>query len=90
MPKWAIEFSKDAEKDLARLDKEVRRRIIDKLEWLSANFDSLLPFPLTGEFREFYKFRVGDWRIFYSINWTNHIINIEYIGHRNKSYKKEQ
>ena len=90
MPGWAIKLSKEAEKDLARLGGAVRKRVIDKLEWLATNFDSLLPFPLTGEFSDFYKLRVGDWRIFYLVNWATHIINIEYIGHRNKSYKKGQ
>lgn len=90
MPEWASEFSKDAKEDLVRLDQEVRRRIIEKLDWFTANFESLFPVPLTGEFREFYKLRVGDWRIFYSINWVEHIIKVEYIDNRDKAYKRRR
>lgn len=84
---WKAKFSKGAERDLARLDKAVRRRVIEKVEWLSRNFESITPLPLTGEYKEFYKLRAGDWRIFYKVNWSVEIITIEYIDHRSKAYK---
>ena len=55
----------EAERDLVRLDLLVRERVIGKLDWFLDNFDSIFPIPLTGEYREFYKLRAGDWRIFY-------------------------
>jgi len=51
MAGWSLEFLLEAEKDLAKLDREARRRIIDKLDWLLVNFENILPFVLTGEFR---------------------------------------
>lgn len=62
---------------------------MEKLDWFVANFESLFPIPLTGELREFYKLRVGDWRIFYSINWQKYVIRAEYIDNRDKAYKKK-
>ena len=35
----SVEFTKEAEKDISVLDKIVIKRIIEKLEWLSGNFD---------------------------------------------------
>lgn len=61
MKHWSLEFQQEAEKDLAKLDRDLRRRIIDKLTWLLENFENILPEVLTGEFSEFYKLRVGDW-----------------------------
>lgn len=90
MPKWSLEFSPDAERDLARLDGVVRRRVIEKLDWFLAHFDALFPVPLAGDFREFYKLRVGDWRIFYDINWNKYLIRVVYIENRNKAYKKRR
>lgn len=90
MSVWFLEFSNVAEKDLAGLDREVRRRIIEKLDWFIVNFDSLFPIPLTGEYREFYKLRVGDWRVFYSIEWVKRIIRVEYIDNRDKAYKRKK
>ena len=88
MKKWSIEFLPEAEKDLARLDGEIQRRIIDKLNWLLENFENILPEVLTGEFREFYKLRIGDWRTMYKINWLNKTIAVCYIDRRDRVYKK--
>ena len=43
MEGWQLEFSVDADDDLAKLDKIVRQRIIEKLDWFLKNFDSLSP-----------------------------------------------
>ena len=85
---WSIEFLLAAEKDLAQLDAGTRRRIIEKLEWFQDNFDSVVPITLMGEFRAFYKLRIGDWRVFYKINHTKQTIVICYIDRRDKAYKK--
>ena len=90
MQKWHIEFDKQADKDIAGLDKSVRRRIIEKLEWLENNFSGIFPIVLTADYRDFFKLRVGDWRIFYKVNWDKNIITIYYIDHRSKAYKKEK
>ncbi len=89
MAGWSLEFLSGAEKDLAKIDREARRRIIDKLDWLLANFENILPFILTGEFREFYKLRIGDWRIMYKVNWHRRVITVCYIDWRDKVYKKK-
>lgn len=54
------------------------------------NFESILPEVLTGEFREFYKLRVGDWRVMYKVNWQDKIIIVSYIDRRDRSYKKRK
>ncbi|PIS39450.1 MAG: type II toxin-antitoxin system mRNA interferase toxin, RelE/StbE family [Candidatus Nealsonbacteria bacterium CG08_land_8_20_14_0_20_38_20] len=89
MERWSLEFLLEAERDLARLDREVRRRVIDKLDWLLANFDNILPLSLTGEFKEFYKLRIGDWRAMYKVNWQTHTIFVCYIDRRDKVYRKK-
>jgi len=88
MERWSLEFSRDAEQDLAKLDSQTRRRIIDKLDWFLENFDGIFPLVLTGEFKNFYKLRAGDWRIIYKISWQNRIIIVCYIDKRDKIYKK--
>ena len=89
MKRWSLDFSLAAEKDLAGFDSSIRRRIIDKLDWLLVHFESILPSVLTGEFREFYKLRVGDWRVMYKVDWKNHTITVSYIEHRGRGYKKK-
>lgn len=88
MSLWSVEFLPAAEKDLAKLGLPTRRRIIEKLEWLTKNFDNILPASLTGEFKDFYKFRVGDWRVFYKIDWDSHLLIVCYIARRDEAYKR--
>ena len=87
MAAWSVEFTPDAEKDLARIDVLSRKRIIRKLEWIRSNFDSVFPITLHGAYRKFYKLRVGDWRIFYKADWETRFIVICYIDRRDKAYK---
>jgi len=88
MSAWRFEFSQGAEKDLAVLDRALRRRTIDRLDWLATNFNRIIPLPLGGEFHGFYKLRVGDWRVVYEVDWSEHLISIYYIDRRDKVYKK--
>ena len=85
---WSVEFSPAAEVDLARLDTPIRKRIVEKIDWLSENFGDVISIPLTGELREFYKLRAGDWRVFYRILWDKRIMRVEYIDHRSNAYRK--
>ena len=88
MSAWRFEFSQGAEKDLAVLDRALRRRTIDRLDWLATNFNRIIPLPVGGEFHGCYKLRVGDWRVVYEVDWSEHLISIYYIDRRDKVYKK--
>ena len=88
MPKWTIEFIPEAKTDLEKLDKNLRRRIVEKLDWLRTNFDDIIPSALGGEWRGFFKLRVGDWRIIYKIEWDKNQIVVYVIERRDKIYKK--
>lgn len=87
---WAVEFTKEAEKDIFVLDKPVRKRIFEKLEWLSENFDFIFPSVLTADFRDYFKLRIGDWRVFYQVDWHRNIIMVQYVDHRSKAYKTKK
>ena len=69
MPKWAVEFTLEAEEDISVLDGSVRKQVLEKIEWLQKNFNEILPTVLTAEFRDYFKLRVGDWRVFYQVDW---------------------
>ena len=89
MSKWEIIFTEIAQQDLLKITKATRKRIINKLEWLEDNFDEVTPLTLSNEWGGFYKLRVGDYRIIYSIEWENQIITIEAMDHRSKIYKRK-
>ena len=90
MSEWSVEFSSEADKDFSDLDNSVQKRIVEKLNWLENNFNEVSPVILTADFRDYFKLRVGDWRVFYQVNWYMNIISIRYIDHRSKAYKKSK
>jgi mRNA interferase RelE/StbE len=73
--------------DLRRLDKTVSRRIAKRLNWLAENLDNIQRERLSGELSAFYKFRVGDYRIFYQVLDDEALIVVHQIGHRRDVYR---
>lgn len=84
---WGISFTPEAEKDLALLDSVIKKRAIEKLLWLQMNFSKIRHATLSNIWKGFYKFRVGDWRIVYEIEYDLHRMIIHRIERRDKIYK---
>jgi len=90
MPKWSLDFTLEAKADLEKLDKNLRRRVSEKLDWLLENFDNIIPSPLGGKWRGFFKLRVGDWRVIYKVKWDKNRIIVYVIDRRDKIYKRRK
>ena len=88
MPSWTLQLKKGAEKDLNNLDRSVRQRILEKLFWLEANFDDILPRSLSNKLSRYYKLRVGDWRIVYLVIQEAQEISVIAIDHRKDIYNR--
>lgn len=80
-----IEWTEGAARDLEKLDRQIVRRILRKLDWFSKNSARVVPEPLAGEFKGAYKLGVGDWRVIYTAKGDT--ITIQCIGHRGEIYK---
>jgi mRNA interferase RelE/StbE len=76
-----------ATRELAALDKQIATRIVKRVRWLSENLDSVRPQPLTGDLSDFYKLRVGDYRVIYEVLRRDETIVIHSIGHRREIYR---
>lgn len=85
---YHIEFTPEAADDLHRLNKVIAQRAVNKLKWLSQNFDDLTPDGLTAELKGLYKLRIGSYRIIYAVNRDKHLLVIHLIGHRRDIYKR--
>lgn len=88
MSNWSLSFTKEAEKELKNLDSSVRLRVIEKIQWLENNSDSVFHKELSRDLKNSYKLRVGDWRVVYTLYEKNSVIVIIKIDHRSKVYKK--
>ncbi len=80
-----LHISQSVDKNLPKLPKHIQTRII-------SSFDKIIQNPVSGiklhgELKNYYKFRVGDYRIIYSFNAKESLIQIVKIEHRQGVYK---
>ena len=91
METWKIELDKAAQLDLEKLDPQVSRRIERFLHERVAALESprLLGEALSGpKFGEFWKYRLGDYRIICKIEDKILRVLVVRIGHRRQVYKR--
>ncbi|MFQ6002565.1 MAG: type II toxin-antitoxin system RelE/ParE family toxin [Candidatus Zixiibacteriota bacterium] len=88
MAKHRVRILKAASQDLERLDKRTGRRIVQRINWLSANLDAIRLETLTGDLVGLYKLRVGDYRVIYEVLWDEETLVIHAIGHRREIYRR--
>lgn len=83
---YVVEYEPEAFSDLEKLTQSVRKRVVNKINWLAENFDSIAPQPLTADLSGFFKLRVGDYRVIYEFSREEKIIFIDRIRHRREVY----
>ncbi len=84
---YRIEWEQDAADALDRLDADVVQRILLRISWLSINLDNTRPQALVGDLKGYFKLRVGDYRVIYTMNREERLLVIEDVGHRRDIYK---
>lgn len=81
---YTVKLSKEAEKDLKKLDNKARKQVVAKLEELKQdprhNAKTLKRDPNT------WSRRVGDYRILYEINKKEVVVTVIRVGHRKEVY----
>ena len=68
--------------DLRKVETPLAQRLFDKTKWLASNIDNLRHQPVSAALPTLCKYAVGDWRIFYSINRTDRVVEIHHLLHR--------
>ena len=89
-PKWTIEFDPAARKELDGLDKPIARRISKFLYERVAKLDDprQIGEGLKGTLSEFWKYRVGDYRLICSLEHPRLVVLVLRIGHRRQIYSR--
>ena len=82
----SVKWTENALHNLDELDAIIRERILHKVSWLEANFERVMPERLHMDLSDFYKLRVGDYRVVYTISRSK-IITVEAVGHRRDIYR---
>lgn len=84
---WTVRYGPQIPKDLKRLDRSVRTRILDYLDEVAE-----LPDPhqrgkaLTGKLSGLWRYRVGDYRVVADIDGDQMVILAINIAHRSHVY----
>jgi mRNA interferase RelE/StbE len=84
---WEIRYRSSVEKDVDRLPPDVRSVVLRTLAGLISD-----PFPqgtrkLSGPESRFRLRVAGSYRIVYKVFKVDHLIKIEFVGHRKDAYR---
>ncbi len=85
MAKYRITIKKSAAKELQDISRKNLRKIVQRIKSLAEN-----PRPIGSQklsAREQYRIRQGDYRIVYSIDDKELLVDIVKIGHRREVYR---
>lgn len=88
---WRIEFTRNADKAMRKLDKGVAARVFDELDEIAKLEDPRSRGKaLTGNLAGVWRYRVGDYRILCDINDGRLVILVVDVAHRREVYKRRQ
>jgi mRNA interferase RelE/StbE len=81
-------WHEDSLEDLEKLDRQIAKRIKDKVKEHLLRDPLKLGTPLKGHLKGIYRYRVGSYRVIYIIDRTEHQVRIMGINHRKRVYRK--
>ena len=87
---WRVELSADVDRELAKLDPQQRKRILKFLNERVARLDNprSIGQALHGSrLGEFWKYRVGDYRLICKIEDDLLVVLVLRVGHRREIYR---
>lgn len=79
---YRLAFRPATLQDLTQAGQPMAQRLFDKTKWIASNIDNLRHHTVTQNLPDLCKYAVGDWRIFYSIDRTEQVVDIHHIVHR--------
>lgn len=85
-PRYLVEVSKVAEKQISSLDRPVQKRIIDSLEVLAETPRPIGAKKLKG-LVDVWRIRIGDYRALYTIEDQRLMVLVIKVGHRREVYR---
>lgn len=73
--------------DLITVEKGMAQRLFDKTKWLASNVENLRHEPLDPDLPGIAQYAVGEWRILYSIDREDLVLDVHLIGTRGELYR---
>jgi mRNA interferase RelE/StbE len=85
---WKIEFTRSAEKELGKLDRQVIHRILKFIKERVEIDPRSVGEQLKGTLAGFWRYRVGDYRLYADIQDEKATVVILKVGHRKTIYRR--
>ena len=79
---YRIAYRPEIVKDLATIEKAMAQRLLDKTKWLASNVENLHHEPVSSDLPGLSKYAVDEWRIFYSIDRNEHLLDVHLIANQ--------
>lgn len=76
---YRIAFRPSVVQDLRAVEPSMAQRLFEKTKWIASNVDNLRHEPIAQDLPDLCKYAVGDWRIFYSIDRADQLVDIHGI-----------
>lgn len=76
---FRLAFRPTVIQDLSQVDSGLAQRLFDKTKWIASNVGNLRHEPVAPDLPDLSKYAVGDWRIFYSIDRADSLVDIHAI-----------
>jgi mRNA interferase RelE/StbE len=85
---YKLRWNSGAYKDLKALDKSTAARIVSKVKTVLIHNPLERGKPLTGPFKGFYRYRVGHYRVIYTVDEQTITIIVLRVRHRKDVYRR--
>lgn len=83
---YTVEYTRDAVKALSRMPRNLRERVVSKIEELARDpFGAANVKQLVGQ--PGYRLRVGDWRVIYDVEQGRLLVRVLRIAARGGAYE---
>lgn len=86
MAEYRLQVKRSANKELARIPRELGHNILEHIEMLSSNPRLRQSRKLAGS-KSSYRLKVGDYRVLYQVDDKAKVVLIFAVGHRKQIYR---
>jgi len=84
---WEIRITRTAEKQISRLDQVTQKRLLKFFTRLNQRKPKQLGKALQGDKAEFWRYRVGDYRLICTVDDNLAQVLVLEVGHRREVYR---
>ena len=79
---YRVAYRPEVVADIAKIGKATAQRVLDKTKWLASNVENLRHESISPDLPGLSKYAVGEWRIFYSIDRNEHLLDVHMIANQ--------